>query len=515
MTGSSQTSTKRIVVLGGGTAGWLSAYLLQDYCRQHQLPAEVTVIDSSRIPAIGVGEGTTAIFKTFLDSFKLDEQEFLRETRGTVKYGIRHRDWRRLGHHYDGPIDDPHFLVPRAEPDGFEYLNAYCVASGRSVAEVHLFEVLLRNGLAPVRKNDGGKPRPNHPFLHAFHIDNVEVGRYLRKKSKGIAVMDGVVEGVEQDPDSGNLTALKLEGGHQVSGDFFVDCSGFRRILIQGALNSGWVSYAQELPVNRAMPFFLEHDPEQEVPTYTLAWAQGSGWMWQIPTQDRLGCGYVYCDEFLTPEQAQAEVENALGRTVEPRQDLKFQVGRLQDAWRANCLAVGLSAGFLEPLEATSIHSTLVQLLLFAKEHLGAALQGDASGRDSFNQRIGRQFDDFKTFLNIHYRGERTDTPFWEHVRENCLGEEARDRLEQWQQELPLMSHFDPYLSGLPHVETQLYYPVLDGLGLLNQNVARSEMSRRNLKRSAQTHFQQLQTEYKRMVQGSPGHREYLQQLAS
>ena len=182
---------------------------------------------------------------------------------------------------------------------------------------------------------------------------------------------------------------------------------------------------------------------DSEIPAYTLAWVQGSGWMWQIPTQDRLGCGYVYCDEYLAPEQAQLEIEAKLGHPVEPRQDIRFKVGRVREAWKGNCLAVGLSAGFLEPLEATSIHSTLVQLILFAKEYLRDALDGNVSGRDRFNKRIGRQFDDFKTFLNIHYRSERRDTPFWRHVRENCLGEESQRRLEKWRREMPVMKHFD------------------------------------------------------------------------
>lgn len=489
--------------------------MLQDFCRQHHVRVELTVVDSSKIPTIGVGEGTTAIFKTFLDSFGLDEQEFLWETRGTVKYGIRHRDWRRLGHEYDGPIDDPHFLVPRAEPDGFEYLNAHCVAAGRSVADVHLFEHLLRKGLSPVRRNTSGRLIPNNPFLHAFHIDNVQVGRYLRKKSKGIAVIDDVMKGVTRDPDTGDLKALLLDESRRIEGDLFIDCSGFRQLLIETVFESGWVSYADDLPVNRAMPFFLEHDPDSEIPAYTLAWAQGSGWMWQIPTQDRLGCGYVYCDEYLAPEQAQLEIEAKLGHPVEPRQDIRFKVGRVREAWKGNCVAVGLSAGFLEPLEATSIHSTLVQLILFAKEYLRDALDGNVSGRDRFNKRIGRQFDDFKTFLNIHYRSERRDTPFWRHVRENCLGEESQRRLEKWRREMPAMKHFDSYLSGLPHVETQLYYPVLDGLGLLDQNLARSEMRKRNLKHPAQRQFQDLQAEYRRMIQGSLGHREYLSQLVA
>jgi tryptophan halogenase len=263
------------------------------------------------------------------------------------------------------------------------------------------------------------------------------------------------------------------------------------------------------------MPFFLEHDSSKEIPAYTLAWAQKSGWMWQIPTQDRLGCGYVYCDEYCSPEEAQEEIESVLGHPIEPRQDLRFQVGRLQDSWQSNCVAVGLSAGFLEPLEATSIHSTLVQLILFAKEYLSAALNGDYSGRKDFNQRIAHQFDDFRTFLNIHYRSERRDTPFWEFVHHECLGEEAIGRLKQWQKNLPKREHFQGFLSGLPHVETQLYFPVLDGLGLLSQGAARQEMSNRNLKRQAQEELKQLHSKYLEMIQGSLGHREYLSKVSA
>ena len=489
--------------------------MLQDFCRQNSIAVSITVIDSSKIPTIGVGEGTTAIFKTFLDSFGLNEQEFIHETHGTIKYGIRHRDWRRLGHEYDGPIDDPHFIIPKEDPDDFEYLNAYCVATGRSVAEVHLFEFLIKKNLAPVKFNRSGKLEPNHPFQHAYHIDNLKVGRYLRKKSKGIQVIDGVMEDVVRDPDSGDIRTLLLDENREVYGDFFIDCTGFRRELIGKIFDSNWISYADELLVNRAMPFFIEHDPVSEISPFTLAWAQGSGWLWQIPTMDRLGCGYVYSDEFISPDQAQNEIETKLGHPIEPRQDLHFKVGRVGEAWKGNCFAVGLSAGFLEPLEATSIHSTLVQLILFAKEYLKDALTKNSSGRKRFNERIGRQFDDFKTFINIHYRTERTDTPFWQYVKDHCLGAASKYLLEKWQEEIPLMKHFDSYLSGLPHVETQLYYPVLDGLGLLDKNLARKEMSKRKLKRKAQQKFKTLKKEYKKMAEGSPGHREYLMKLGA
>ena len=215
------------------------------------------------------------------------------------------------------------------------------------------------------------------------------------------------------------------------------------------------------------MPFFLDINEDNYI-NYTLAWAQKSGWMWQIPTQERIGAGYVYCDQFITPDQAQEEIEKVLGQKIEPRRDIKFNSGRLEKYWVKNCLAIGLSSGFLEPLEATSIHSTLVQLILFATEYLKKEMDFNDNDKISdFNNRIGRQFDDFKTFLNMHYVSKRRDSKFWEYVADECISDETKKFINLWQQELPSFDHFDDYLSGLPHVQSQLYYPVVDGVGLL------------------------------------------------
>ncbi len=499
----------RFVVVGGGTAGWITAFIIQDSLRRLKIPARVTVIEPSRIPTVGVGEATTAAFHVFLRQFGIDEFEFFRETGATFKLGIRHEDWRRKGFTYYGPIDDPHQVI--APPPGApsDYLNVYAVAAGRPLQDMHMFGPLLKQWKAPYARTADGSLIRLGPFLHAYHFDQVRVGRFLASKSQGVRIADGVVSGVERQPDGG-VAALVLDTGERVEGDFFFDCSGFHKRLIVKELEAAWISYAHELPVNRALPFWLEIRPEDEVPNYTRAWAQEAGWMWQIPTQGRFGCGYVYADAFRTPEEAKLEVERVLGREIEVRGDIRFQIGRIETPWIANVIAVGLSSSFLEPLESTSIHGTIVQMMLFAGRFLKRPGAMTPDDRADYNRRIGRQVDDFRTFVNTHYVTERDDTPFWREVRANRIHPETRERLAHWQTAMPHMTDFPDYLDGLPHIQTQLHYPVLEGLGLLNREVARAEMARDpKLRQFARETYDSLVREYAGAARQAVGHAEY------
>ena len=198
--------------------------------------------------------------------------------------------------------------------------------------------------------------------------------------------------------------------------------------------------------------------------------------MWSIPTQGRIGCGYVYSDRFLDPEGAQAEIERALGHPIEPRNDIRFDPGRLDRVAIGNVIALGLSSAFLEPLEATSIHGTVVQLLLLAPM-LHERPPRRRRPRSAYNAIVARQVDDFRDFINLHYVTERDDTPFWRHVRDECIGAPTRERLALWQRKMPDRTDFQPLPGGLAHTEEQLHYPVLDGLGLLDREVARARMA--------------------------------------
>ncbi|MDN3722087.1 tryptophan 7-halogenase [Roseibium salinum] len=355
---------------------------------------------------------------------------------------------------------------------------------------------------------------PLGPFHYAFHFDQALVGRFFARKARDVETVDALISGAERDGESGLINALVLDDGRRLEGDFFIDATGFRKQLIVRELGAAWKSYAEELPVNRALPFWLDHEAGADIPNYTRAWAQSAGWMWQIPTQTRLGCGYVYSDAFLSPDEAHAEVERALGRGIEPRGDIRFSIGRLETPWIGNCLAVGLSSSFLEPLESTSIHGTIVQLLLFAGRFLKAPAAMTGTERDDYNRRVGRQVDDFRTFVNMHYMTEREDTPFWRDVRANRLHAETGERLAQWRREMPRREHFPDRLDGLPHIETQLYYPVLDGLGLLDRAVARKEMAQSPALRSfARKTYDALAREYRQASQKALSHGEFLRHV--
>lgn len=500
----------RITVVGGGTAGWLAALILKEGGLRAGRALDIAVIESSKVPTIGVGEGTTAVFRQMLRVLELDETEFLKATGATIKFGIRHRDWRKKGHSYDGPIDDPQRVA--GNPPG-NWLARYCIASGRSVNEPHLFAELMRKSTSPYAQKADGSLIALGPYHHAFHFDQAKVGLWLRSKADGITHVDALVEGTERDGESGHITRLVLDDGSRHEADFFVDCTGFRRALIVGEMGADWVRYGDRLPVNRAMPFWLDHPENGEIAPYTLAWAQDSGWMWQIPTTDRIGCGYVYSDAFLTPDEARAEIEARLGQAIEPRNDIPIDAGRLDRAWIGNCLSAGLAQSFFEPLEATSIHGTIVQMMLFAQRYLPDVAAGKIAP-DDYNADVARQGDDFCTFINMHYVTERRDTPFWRHVADNCISDEVKELLTLWQTKTPDRSDFLPFPANLPHVEEQLYVPVLDGLGLTNRNVAKAEFAANpKLRTHARKLTESLRSEYRRAASRAVGHREFLESL--
>ena len=507
---------RHIAIVGGGTAGWLSALILAEGARRSQLDVRLTMVESSKIPTVGVGEGSTAVLRQLFEQLGIDEFEFLAETEATIKFGIRHKDWRRLGHSYDGPIDDPHqiFSPPRGVTSS--WLNQYCVSTGRGVQEPHLFSYLLDRGKSPFARNADGRLIPIGPFHHAYHFDQALVAKFLRKKASGIEMIDAQVVGVNKNPQTGDIEQLLLDEGAPLPVDFVVDCTGFRRALIGKEMGAQWVSYGDRLPVNRAMPFWVDIKDGEEINPFTLAWAQKSGWMWSIPTRSRYGCGYVYSDHFTTPEQAQAEIELALGHKIEPRNDIKINSGRLDKVWVGNCLAVGLSSSFLEPLEATSIHGSIVQLMMFSQHHLGVDPLDMETHRDSYNTAVAGQVDDFMSFINMHYVSQRDDSEFWRTVREEFILPITRERLEKWSRQLPRKDDFAVFPSGLPHVEEQLYYPVLDGLGLLDQKLGKAELAANpQLRTHARKTATSLIKEYKQAATRALGHREFLDGLTA
>ncbi|MCT4610326.1 MAG: tryptophan 7-halogenase [Pelagimonas sp.] len=506
-----------IAIIGGGTAGWLAALMLQKACKGPDAP-QISVIESPNIPTVGVGEGSTSIFRQVLLDLGIHEDDFLRETGATFKFGIKHAGWRRDGRDYFGPIDDPNLLGPVPQGLPSNWLHHAQIAAGKNTADIHLFTHLMRRKTAPYALKQG-KPIAVSPFHYAYHFDQARLGRFLAEKARqgdlGITHTLAEISAINRHPDTGDITALRCTDDRHIPVDFVIDCTGFRRAII-GQMSGGWLSYADILPLNKAMPFWLDHDPKTEIATYTLAQAMGAGWMWGIPVQDRMGCGYVFSDAHLTPDQAQLEIEARLKQPITVRSLIDINPGRQTQAWIGNCVAIGLSQSFLEPLEATSIHGSLVQLLLLLQNKIPDLTSGRYdTARSRYNQTVARQVDDFAQFLNLHYAGGRKDTTFWQEMTTCGITETTRNRLELWQHEPIMRSHFEGFPDALPHVEEQLYTPVLDGLGLLAAKPSKSVLSPTPETRAqARKTNERLKTEFKQAAQLAIGHRAYLETLS-
>jgi tryptophan halogenase len=285
--------------------------------------------------------------------------------------------------------------------------------------------------------------------VHGYHFDAHDVGKYLKSISipNGIQHIDSMVKEVNVNPITGECDSLDLEDGTNITADLWIDCTGFSRLLIN-KVGANWVSYSDELPTNTAMPYIHKYESAYEAKLETLAWAMPNGWMWQIPTQERYGCGYVYCDRFTTQDNALDELQKVTGRNIEPLRNLKFDAGRLDKFWIKNVVAIGLSSSFLEPLQATSIHSTLIQFdtlfsnyLFFTKE--ATFLEQNIK---NYNKFIAYLIDDFKDLIRVHYANGRQDTEFWRYCNNELpMSDKVREVIEMCKYKSPSSYDFGSY----------------------------------------------------------------------
>ncbi|WP_137897448.1 tryptophan halogenase family protein [Sphingomonas sp. 2SG] len=403
---------QRVVVVGGGTSGWMAATALAKL-----LPSRctVTLIESEAIGIIGVGEATLPHIRAFNERLGIVEAEFMAATRATFKLGIEFRDWGRVGDSYIHPFG----------------------TFGRGSGEVqfhHYYTRLLRAGvpLPPIehysmacslaRANRFGQPARDpqqiaSTFGYAYQFDAVAFAPYLRRIAEGLGVRrtEGKVVAVERDAQSGDVTALVLADGRRVEGDLFVDCSGFAALLIGQELAEPFEDWSRWLPADRAVA--MPCRTATAVTPYTSAIAMPSGWRWRIPLQHRTGNGYVFASDFLSEGAATDVLLGAVEGTplADPRV-LRFKAGRRTRSWVNNVVAVGLASGFLEPLESTSLY--LVQQAITALIELFPEKRIAPVDRDEFNRLINMEYDRVRDFLILHYHAtERDDSPFWTYVR--------------------------------------------------------------------------------------------------
>ena len=456
----------KIVIVGGGTAGWLAACYLARFNEPSDTQNEITVIESSKIPIIGAGEGSTGIFTMLMRSsfakWGINETEFLYETESTLKLGINFKDWNGVGTQFYSPVQptettrgsvDTHVLVSHAFGD-------YCDSSPSGY--------LMKNGYSTYA-NSG-----NTIYGHSYHFDAHKVGQYFKKYAlkNGVKVIDTEIESLQTNSLTGELDSVQTTIG-KIEADMWIDCSGFSRVLI-GPMGGGWKSYAEYLKVNAAIPF-IEKFKDGEVPNLeTLSQAMPNGWMWKIPTQQRYGCGYVYSDNHTTYDKAVDELIQTLGRDVEPLRNIKFDCGRVEAPWVKNVVAIGLSQGFVEPLEATSIHATIVQLDFLSTNSLNFVCNKSdivfESNIKRYNEFVNRFFDDIKDLIQVHYMTEREDTEFWKNYKyEVPKTDNVQSILDVCKHRSPSMLDFNFYHgSG----NWGVWCWTLIGLGILTKETA-------------------------------------------
>lgn len=468
----------KIVIAGGGTAGWIAAYLIANAQKGVH---EVTVIESSEIGIIGAGEGSSGLFYQLITDRIVQGgasiEEFMQRTDSTIKYGIKHQGWSPIHKDYFAPLNGS-----QTSSDIPDYYLAHAILN-KPREEACISSVVglgYLNNKAPLRE-------------YGFHFDGHKVGKYfeylLMKEDKGVKKIDAVINKVNLN-QQGNIQSLNLSTGQTLEADFFIDCTGFARVLSK-AVGSKWVSYKANLPVDRAMPFIVDYkmDGTDRIEQLTTAKALSSGWMWGIPLQTRMGHGYCYSSDFLTDDQAQQEIEKTLGHKITPIKVIHFDGGRADNLWTKNCLSSGLAGSFLEPLEATSIHATIIQLLEFVFQFLRADLESTMNPANAkrFNEKMNNMFDDFKEFIVLHYQGGREDSEFWRYIKTGAtITPFVAELLDYCKTGLPNYLYYQNYLG----TSAPLWNWVLNGLGFLTKENAQAELDRFNAVERASMDFQ-------------------------
>nr|WP_298898553.1 tryptophan halogenase family protein [uncultured Altererythrobacter sp.] len=416
-----------IVIVGGGTAGWMAAAVLSRLKKGRKL--DITLVESEAIGTVGVGEATIPPFVEFNRLLEIDEREMLSAAQGSFKLGIQFENWGQQGDSYIHPFGAYGYHMGGIS---FHQVWRRMRQSGekRPIQAFNLETMAAYFGKFSRTEDYAQEDLP--PINYAYHLDAGRYAAFLRKyaEKRGVVRQEGRIGDVELDNEDGFVSSVKLESGEVISGDLFVDCSGFRGLLIEQALETGYEDWTHWLPCNRAVALPCNRDDGSPPPPFTKATAHAAGWQWQVPLQHRNGNGHVYCDAYMSADEAHdILVGNLAGKPTAEPNHLRFVTGRRKKFWNKNVVALGLSAGFMEPLESTSIHliNTGVNKLLAL-----LSLEGiNPSQVEAFNRLTIKEYARIRDFLILHYNAtERTDSEFWNYCRTMDVPDSLTEKVE-------------------------------------------------------------------------------------
>lgn len=420
-----QDPIEHLVIVGGGTAGWMAAAAISKVFQDRLM--KITLIESDKIGIVGVGEATIPEITNFNRVLGIDENELLKFTNGTFKLGIEFKNWNNIDDSYIHP-----FGQYGSPLDSIPFFHHWQKLKNIGQAEeIDAYSLAVQ----ACYNNKFSRPVdiPNSPLrniAYAFHFDASLYSKFLRKYSedKGVNRLEGMITNVAQDSSSGYIKELTLDSEQKIEADFFIDCSGFKGLLIEQTLHTGYEDWSHYLPCNSAITAPTPRlDP---LPPYTRATAHDAGWQWRIPLQHRTGNGYVYSDNFISDDKAKETLLGHLaGEPLTEPKVLKFTTGKRRKLWNKNCVALGLSGGFMEPLESTAIHLVYEAISnflgLFPNKTVDPALI------EKFNAQQDRSFINIRDFLILHYKAtSRTDSDFWNYCRTMDIPTSLQEKMD-------------------------------------------------------------------------------------
>lgn len=420
-------AVRKIVIVGGGTAGWMAAAALSRLKSGNAV--DIELVESEQIGTVGVGEATIPPFVEFNSLLEIDEQEMLSATQGSFKLGIQFVNWGNIGASYIHP-----FGAYGYEIGGVSFQHIWHrLRQGGDKRPIQVFSLeTMAAYFGKFARTADYRSDDLPPTNYAYHFDATRYAAFLRgyAEKRGVVRREGRVADVTLDGESGYVASITMENGDTIAGDLFIDCSGFRGLLIEQALETGYEDWRHYLPCDRAVALPCKREDGSAPPPVTRSTAHSAGWQWQVPLQHRNGNGHVYCSEFMGDEQAhEILVGNIAGKPQADPNFLRFVTGRRKKFWNKNVVALGLSAGFMEPLESTSIHlvssgiSKLIALL---------SLDGITQAQeDAYNRLTTKEYTRIRDFLVLHYSAtSRTDSDFWNHCRTMAVPDTLTEKIE-------------------------------------------------------------------------------------
>lgn len=473
MNDSHSNTIKNIVIVGGGSAGWMTAAALSSLLSPNS--ANITLIESDKIGTVGVGEATIPDMINFNAMLGINEAEFLKATNGSFKLGIEFIDWGKLGDSYIHPFGNI-----GVDMQGIDF-HQYWLHSKKGGNLTPLQDYSMCAVAADQNKFVLPDANPRSVLSHmryAYHIDATLYAKYLRgyAEKRGVKRVEGKVEDVIIKSENGDISYLMMENGSKIEGDFFFDCTGFRALLTEKALNVPFSDWSHWLPCDSAQTVASERDGP--LLPYTKATAKSAGWQWRIPTQHRTGNGYIYSSKYMDDDEAVKILMDGLdSKPLSDPRKISFKTGCRETLWNKNCISIGLSAGFLEPLESTSLF--LIQMGISRFISLFPTLNGSDIVRDEYNKQMLKEFHQVRDFIILHYVAtQRDDSPFWKYCRNMSIPDSLKRKIDlfseagrifryndelfskpSWvavclgQNIIPKMN--DPIASSLPHAQVQ------------------------------------------------------------